>query len=247
MREEINLSTLFVLIGQSIKKNILLYSVSIVLGGLIGLLLFSFKAPSYKSSAIFQTTLFHPYEVQTIINALNQNIKNSKDLSKYKSLIYCNKIEVTSPNNVQISTEKLAFEKSRTFVSIEIETNKPELANEFGKDLELFFNSNTQFNTVLTNEKTVLEKTIKRLEQKINQTYSDFKNNLSIQEVNNSEKSLFNELAQAELALSELLIFKEVQPFYLPINPEIGKISLMTLCAILTLIVVIISMGIIKS
>ncbi|KAB1065712.1 GumC domain-containing protein [Salibacter halophilus] len=213
--EEINISSLLKFIAKTIKSHFLLILIAGISGAIIGYSFYSFKTPVYKTSAIFQSTLLHPFEVQSTVNQLNDQLKNSS--SEFQSLKFCRNIEIIAPSNIK--PEEDDFEKSKMhFITIAIETVNPEASYKMSNELVSIFKDNSKLSEMFESRKAVLTRHISRLEKKLSDESRNNLNNVTIQNLSQSEKSLFTELAEVELALSELSILKEIKPFYTPTN-----------------------------
>jgi uncharacterized protein involved in exopolysaccharide biosynthesis len=186
--EEINISALIKLLGQGIKKHFILILIATFCGAFLGYTIYSFKTPVYKTSAIFQSTLLHPFEVQSIINQLNEQLKNSS--SEFQSINFCRNIEIISPSNIKPPEDDLEQSKKR-FITIEVETVNPEVSPKIANELVSYFKSNSKLIEKFENNKAVLTKHISRLEKKLTDESRNDLNNITIQEMSQSEKSLY--------------------------------------------------------
>jgi chaperonin cofactor prefoldin len=213
--EEINISSLLKLIAKGIKNHFLLILIAGICGAIIGYAVYSFKTPIYKTSAIFQSTLLHPFEVQSTVKQLNDELNNSS--TKFEALNFCKRIEIIAPSNIKPAEDNLEINKKH-FITIEVETVNPEVSNKMGDELVSYFKSNSKLREILESRKAVLTKHISRLENKLSDKTRNNLKNVTIQEMSQSEKSLYTELAEVELALSEISILKEIKSFYTPTN-----------------------------
>lgn len=218
------------------------------MGGAIGYLFYNTKTPVYRSSALFQTTLLQPYEVESIIQELNKTIKNKNLSDDYKNLRASQNIIIANPKNISTPRSQSEYEvMNRLLITVEIESTVQDKFPNMGVELANFFNDNTELQRLAENKKEVTEKLVSRIEGKLKRIEESGMENVSIQEMSVAQESIYSELSRAELALKELTIFEEIKPFYTPKHRSGNMLYYVFVGAVLTFIFSLLVFGIYKS
>jgi hypothetical protein len=233
MKEEINLTTLFVVIAKSVKSHFLFLAILLIVGGIIGLGSYSVKTPSYTSEAVFESSLLSPSEIKDLVSQLNESIRNGIVDEGYNNWV---KIEYVKPEVSSPYTSR-GNEFQKNYITLKLTSNSTETFSNAANQIEAYFKSIPTIEKQKLNTTQVLSSYSARLKSKLenNDQLSSEISSMTIQEFKLRSDFVLDELAYIDLTLSELSIFSTVKPFYTPVSQNKSPILFILVGGILVL------------
>ncbi len=234
MKEEINLTTLFIVIAKSIKSHFLFLAILLVIGGGLGIGYYSVKTPSYTSEAVFESSLLSPSEIKDLVNQLNESIRHGVVDDVYNNWT---KIEYVKPEVSSPYTSR-GNEFQKNYITLKLTSNSTETYSKAANQIEAYFNSIPTIEKQKLNTTQVLSNYSDRLKSKSedsDQLSSDI-SSMTIQEFKLRSDFILDELAYIDLTLNELSVFSTVKPFYTPTSQDESPILFILIGGILVLV-----------
>ena len=235
MREEINLTTLFVLIAKSIKSNFLFIVVLLLVGGSTGMGFYFFKSPVYKSEAVFESSLLSLSEIKTLIIQFNESLRNGEQNENYSNWI---NIDYKTPEDVPSPIVR-GDEFKKNYITLKLTSDSKAIFESAALEIESYFSNTPSIQSFQKTSTKALTDYSNRLQKRIDNDDKllEGKSAYSIQEFNLESNVVLDELTYVNLALEDLSIFKVVKPFYTPIERSESKLLYILIGGIVFLLV----------
>ncbi len=213
MSEEINLTTLFTLIAQAIKKQWLLVLVLFSIGAVTAFIAVSVLLPKkYISQAVLRSAYLSAADIEMNMNHVNSVlIANSVLPTNYLPYEGCKSFSIKSEGQNQVPEGFLAT--YHTNVTVELETTSPSTVHDVTPAIKQYFDTNATYLEVKLKKHKALRQMVSSLEK----VSEDLQASIQSTKMNSEEllfiPNTYNEIASAKVILDEDQIIRIVQPF----------------------------------